>query len=65
MENMNRWTWSCRVAGVSKQGTPAPDGLEDPFFMGAAEGSWGVGLEAVKREDGLVMRDPEQIKSKW
>jgi hypothetical protein len=41
------------------QGTPAPGGLEDPFYMGAAEGSWGAGLKAIKKADGLVMRDPE------
>jgi hypothetical protein len=42
--------------------SPAPGGMEDPLSLVGAEAGLKVGLEAIKREDGSVARDPALVE---
>jgi hypothetical protein len=42
--------------------SPAPGGVEDPLSLVGAEAGLRVGLEAIKREDGSVVRDPGMVE---
>jgi hypothetical protein len=48
---------------VRVKGTPAPGGVEDPLSLAGEESRLKGGLEAIKKEDGEVVRDPTLIEA--
>jgi hypothetical protein len=48
---------------IRVRGSPVPGGVEDPLSLVGEESRLGVGLEAIRKENGEVLRDPSLIEA--
>ncbi len=61
LEDLDKAT--LRGRRIRVKGSQAPGGVEDPLSLASEESRLGVGLAAIKKENGEVLRDPSLIEA--